>query len=138
MIADRRGTRRLALASHRAGQGATRNAAYRAWSKIIPIERLECPIDEALIDRLDELTRRIQEQAIAQAWSLDWTALASLRRQAADARAAKNQWVSLRKIARDHLVARPGRPLLSQERGTGFLRSSLIPLFVIGPPCLSF
>ena len=69
-----------------------------AWSKIILIEPSECPIDEALIDRLDELTRNVQEQAVAQAWSLDWAALASLRRQVADARAAKNQWVSLRKI----------------------------------------
>jgi protein phosphatase len=64
-----------------------------------PYRTYECPIDDALIDRLDELTRNIQEQAVAQAWSLDWAALASLRRQAADARAAKNQWVSLRKIA---------------------------------------
>lgn len=54
-------------------------------------------INEALIDRLDELTRNIQEQAVAQAWSLDWAALATLRRQAADARTAKNHWVSLRK-----------------------------------------
>jgi serine/threonine protein phosphatase PrpC len=64
-----------------------------------PYRTSECPIDDALIDRLDELTRNIQEQAIAQAWSLDWAALASLRRQATDARAAKNRWVTLRKIA---------------------------------------
>jgi PPM family protein phosphatase len=59
----------------------------------------ECPIDELLIERLDVLTRQIQEQAISQAWSLDWTAMATLRRQAAEARAAHNPWVSLRKIA---------------------------------------
>jgi protein phosphatase len=63
-----------------------------------PYRTAPCPIDEALINRLDELTRQIQEQAIAQAWSLDWTALATLRRQAADARAAKHAWLSLRKI----------------------------------------
>jgi PPM family protein phosphatase len=64
-----------------------------------PYRTYECAIDDAMIDRLDELTRNIQEQAVAQAWSVDWAALASLRRQAADARAAKNAWVSLRKIA---------------------------------------
>jgi PPM family protein phosphatase len=64
-----------------------------------PYRTYECAIDDAMIDRLDELTRNIQEQAVAQAWSVDWAALAGLRRQAADARAAKNAWVSLRKIA---------------------------------------
>ena len=64
-----------------------------------PYRTYECSIDEALIERLDELTRRTQDQAVAQAWSVDWAALAGLRRQAADARAAKNLWVSLRKIA---------------------------------------
>jgi len=62
-----------------------------------PYRTAECPIDGCLIDRLDELTRRIQEQAIEQTWSLDWTALASLRREAADARSANNLWVSLRR-----------------------------------------
>ena len=77
------------------GDGATRRLAL---VEDHPYRTAECPIDEALIDRLDELTRNVQEQAVAQAWSLDWAALASLRRQAADARAAKNRWVSLRKI----------------------------------------
>jgi protein phosphatase len=63
-----------------------------------PYRTAECPINEALVEKLDELTRNVQEQAIEQAWSLDWTALAALRRQGADARVAKNQCVSLRKI----------------------------------------
>jgi serine/threonine protein phosphatase PrpC len=75
----------------------------RKSASLVPVEEhpyrtAQCPIDDALVDKLDELTRRIQEQAIAQAWSLDWTALATLRRQCAAARTAKNQWVSLRKI----------------------------------------
>ncbi len=64
-----------------------------------PYRTYECPIDPAVIDRLDELTRTVQEQAVAQAWSLDWAALAGLRRQAGEARIAKNQWIYLRKIA---------------------------------------
>ena len=63
-----------------------------------PYRTAECNINETLVDRFDELTRNIQEQAIAQAWSLDWAALATLRRQATDARTAKNLWVSLRKV----------------------------------------
>jgi len=63
-----------------------------------PYRTAECPITPALIDRLEELSRHVQEQAIEQAWSLDWTTLAVLRRQAADARAADNAWVSLRKL----------------------------------------
>jgi len=62
-----------------------------------PYRTAECPIDGCLIDRLDELTRRIQEQAIEQTWSLDWTALASLRREAADARSTNHLWVTLRR-----------------------------------------
>ncbi len=63
-----------------------------------PYRTAECPIDDGLIDRLEELTRSSQEQAIAQAWSLDWTALAGLRRQASDSRAAGNRAAALRKL----------------------------------------
>ncbi len=63
-----------------------------------PYRTAECPIDDSLIDRLEELTRGSQEQAIAQAWSLDWTALAALRRQASDSRAAGNRTAALRKL----------------------------------------
>jgi serine/threonine protein phosphatase PrpC len=63
-----------------------------------PYRTAECPIDDALIDRLEELTRSTQEQAIAQAWSVDWNALAGLRRQASDSRAAGNRTAALRKL----------------------------------------
>jgi len=93
---------------HQVGQGwrsrlselikSRRRPALHSAAEDHPYRTAECPIDDALIDRLDDLTRRIQEQAIEQAWSLDWTALASLRRGAADARSANNRWVSLRKL----------------------------------------
>jgi protein phosphatase len=63
-----------------------------------PYRTALCMIDEGLIDRLDELTRRVQEQAIEQAWSVDWTAMASLRRQATDADSPSDLRVSLRKL----------------------------------------
>jgi len=77
------------------GRGRTANVPV---AEEHPYRTAECTIDELLIERLDVLTRQIQEQAISQAWSLDWTALATLRRQAAEARAAHHPWVSLRKI----------------------------------------
>jgi PPM family protein phosphatase len=63
-----------------------------------PYRTAECAIDDALYDRLEELSRHSQEQAIAQAWSIDWTTLAGLRRKAADSRAAGNRWAALRTL----------------------------------------
>ncbi|MGP0062094.1 MAG: PP2C family protein-serine/threonine phosphatase [Isosphaeraceae bacterium] len=63
-----------------------------------PYRTYSCTIDEDLIARLHDLTRTIQERAIEQAWSIDWTQLANLRRQEAEARAAKNSWMALRKV----------------------------------------
>lgn len=51
-----------------------------------------------MIQQLDELSRAVQDQAVAQAWSLDWTALATLRRQLADARSGGNRRSALRKL----------------------------------------
>jgi protein phosphatase len=75
-----------------------RRNAVNATIEEHPHRTAECPIDTGLVDRLDELTRRVQEQAIEQAWSLDWSSLASLRRELADARNAKKLWASLRKL----------------------------------------
>jgi protein phosphatase len=74
-----------------------RRAAAATVVENPPYRTAECPINEELIARLHELTRGVQEQAIEQAWSVDWTALTGLRRQEADARAAQNAWVTLRK-----------------------------------------
>src|SRR5262245_1037751 len=63
-----------------------------------PYRTTECSISEDLLLRLDNLTRSAQEQAIEQAWSVDWTLLASLRRQQADARAVQDAWRALRKL----------------------------------------
>jgi serine/threonine protein phosphatase PrpC len=57
-----------------------------------------CPIDEPLIERLFELIERARALAIEQAWSLDWTAMASHRRKFAESRTAHQQWLSLREL----------------------------------------
>jgi protein phosphatase len=74
-----------------------RRTSAPAAAEVQPHRTAECPIDLDLIDRLEELTRRNQELAIEQAWSLDWSSLTNLRREAADARTANRLWVSLRK-----------------------------------------
>jgi protein phosphatase len=57
-----------------------------------------CPIDEALIERLSELTDQARELAIEQAWSVDWTELAGRRRKLAEARATRHDWLTLREL----------------------------------------
>jgi PPM family protein phosphatase len=58
----------------------------------------EAPITEALLQRLSDLTDRVREAAIEQAWSVDWTELAIHRRKLAEARSAQNDWLSLREL----------------------------------------
>jgi protein phosphatase len=55
-----------------------------------PYRTAACPLTEALVDELSELTRRVQTVAVEQAWSLDWTQFAKYRRQEGEARAAGN------------------------------------------------
>jgi protein phosphatase len=74
-----------------------RHASAPPTAEDHPHRTAECPIDLALIERLDELIQRIYEQAVEQAWSLDWSSLASLRRAAADAQSAGRLWAALRK-----------------------------------------
>ena len=57
-----------------------------------------CPIDEALIDHLSDLTERVREAAIEQAWSVDWTELADHRRKLSESRAAHHDWLTLREL----------------------------------------
>jgi hypothetical protein len=75
-----------------------RRAATMPQDDEHPYRTALCPIDDALIERLEELSRTSQEQAIAQAWSVDWTTLAMLRRESADARASGNRRSALRKL----------------------------------------
>ena len=44
------------------------------------------------------MTRKVQAQAIEQAWSLDWTEFATFRRQEAEARASQDHRATLREI----------------------------------------
>jgi protein phosphatase len=63
-----------------------------------PYRTAECPIDAELIERLSDLTRRVQAVAVEQTWSLDWTLFAHHRRQESEARSAGNLRGSLRAV----------------------------------------
>jgi PPM family protein phosphatase len=76
------------------GRGASSSPAEQEN----PYRNADCPIDDALIERLEELSRTSQEQAIAQAWSVDWTSLATLRRQGSDSRSSGNRRAALRSL----------------------------------------
>jgi protein phosphatase len=58
----------------------------------------DCPLDDALIERLADLTDRAREAAIEQAWSMDWTELSEHRRKLADARSLNNRWLVVREL----------------------------------------
>jgi protein phosphatase len=55
-----------------------------------PYRSADCPISDEMVERLSELSRRVQAHAIEQAWSLDWTQFANYRRLEGEARAARN------------------------------------------------
>ena len=63
-----------------------------------PYRTAECTIDEALIERLEELTRRSRSKRSRRRGRSTGAALATLRRQAADARSAGNHWMAFRKL----------------------------------------
>jgi serine/threonine protein phosphatase PrpC len=63
-----------------------------------PYRTAECPISDELIERLAELTRRVQQHAVEHAWSLDWTQFAQFRRDETEAKAAGNRRKTLRAL----------------------------------------
>jgi PPM family protein phosphatase len=63
-----------------------------------PYRTAECPINTELVEKLSELTRRVQTHAVEHAWSLDWTQFAQHRREEADAKANGNPRKSLKAV----------------------------------------
>ena len=81
-----------------AGLKSVLSGLFRGKGRTQPPEPVEehlyrsadCPISEELVDKLGELTRKVQAAAVEQAWSLDWTALTTFRRKETEARTARN------------------------------------------------
>jgi protein phosphatase len=63
-----------------------------------PYRTAECLINVELIERYNELTRRVQAHAVEQAWSLDWTQFARYRRAESEARTAGKLRTALRNL----------------------------------------
>jgi serine/threonine protein phosphatase PrpC len=57
-----------------------------------------CAISDALFDRIDEQVRKSQAFAIERTWPVDWTMLATYRRQADDARASGKLRTAIRAL----------------------------------------
>ena len=77
----------------------------------------DCPVNEALIHRLSDLTDRAREIAIEQAWSVDWTELADRRRKLAGARESHNNWSTLRELG--EIIAMLGQAIRFHRKSTG-------------------
>ena len=77
----------------------------------------DCPINEALIERLSELTDRAREIAIEQAWSVDWTELAERRKKLAGARENHNDWSTLRELG--EIIAMLGQAARFHRKSAG-------------------
>lgn len=76
-----------------------------------------CAISASLIDRISELTEQVREQAIEQAWSIDWNELSRRRRKISEARSSGNQWVILRELG--EIVSLLGQAARFRRKGSG-------------------
>jgi protein phosphatase len=63
-----------------------------------PYRTAECPITDDLLERLSDLTRRVQQHAVEHAWNLDWTQFAQFRRDEAEAKTAGNPRKTLKAL----------------------------------------
>jgi protein phosphatase len=63
-----------------------------------PYRTAACPVTDELLERLADLTRRVQQHAVEHAWSLDWTQFAQYRRDEAEAKAGGNPRKTLKAL----------------------------------------
>jgi protein phosphatase len=84
-----------ALAGLFGGRG---RAAAPAVVEDHPYRSADCPITADLIEKLSDLTRRVQNYAVENAWSLDWTEFAGFRRDEAEAKSNNNPRKALRAV----------------------------------------
>lgn len=76
----------------------------RRASKPVAVEEhiyraADCPVNQALLDRISDDIGNAQAQAVDRAWQLDWGVLANLRREAEEARAETDLRAALRCLA---------------------------------------
>lgn len=64
-----------------------------------PYRTALCPLGNEFVEKISELSRRVQTHAVEHAWSLDWTAFAQQRREEAEAKAAGNPRKTLKAVS---------------------------------------
>ncbi len=84
-----------------------------------PYRTAECPITPEIVEKMADLTRRVQAHAVDHAWSIDWTAFAhpTPGRGRSESRQESAQRAESRR--RNDRHAWPGRPVRSESRWTG-------------------
>jgi protein phosphatase len=82
-----------------------------------PYRSAPCPISTELLDRLADLTRRVQSHAVEHAWSLDWTQFATYRREEAESKTAGNPRKTLRSLG--ELIAMLGQAARFHRKAGG-------------------
>jgi len=76
-----------------------KKAAPTATVEDNPYRTAACPITAEMIDKLEDLTRKVQAHAVENAWSMDWTAFAEYRRAQIEAKAAGNPRKTLKAVS---------------------------------------
>ncbi len=82
-----------------------------------PYRTAPCPIDDSLLDRLADLTRRAQQHAVENAWPIDWTEFARFRRDEAESREEGNPRKTLKALG--EMVATLGQAARFHRKAGG-------------------
>jgi protein phosphatase len=82
-----------------------------------PYRTAPCPITPEVLEKLSDLTRRVQNHAVEHAWSLDWTQFATFRREEAEAKAAGNPRKTLRAVG--EMIAMLGTAARFHRKASG-------------------
>lgn len=82
-----------------------------------PYRTAGCAIRADLIERFVELSRQVQEVAVNQAWGLDWTEVARLRRLVGESMARNDKWRALRHVAEIFVILGTGARFHQKNTG---------------------
>jgi protein phosphatase len=77
----------------------------------------DCPLDEALIEKLTDTVRRAKSIAIEQGWGVDWSVLANLQREAEEARNENDFRGSVRCLCEGIVILGHAGRLFRKEHG---------------------
>ena len=82
-----------------------------------PYRTAACPISAEFLEKLTELTRRVQAHAVENSWALDWTAFSVQRRAEAEAKNLGNPRKQLKALS--EMVAMLGHAARFHRKASG-------------------